>query len=231
MTLQMRYAVYGSVLQCVAVCCSVLQCVAAQHSKCNRPYTNTNSHASVMPIYYTHPHITLFKIVKYKYTYMNTYTLSQDSTLVRYAALQCVAVCCSVLQCVAVCCSVLQCVALCCSVLQRVADLEQPQPTDPHPSHNSAKVRHVALQCVAVYLSVLQYVAACCSVLRRVADLEQPQPIDPHSLHSSASCCVAVCCSVLQCVAVCCSVSQCVAVCCSVLRRVAAAANRPTSVA
>ena len=103
------------------MCCSVLQCVAAQHSKCNRPYTNTNSHASVMPIYYTHPHITLFKIVKYKYTYMNTYTLSQDSTLVRYAVLQCVAVCCSVLQCVAVCCSVLQCVAVCCSMLHYVA--------------------------------------------------------------------------------------------------------------
>jgi len=30
------------------------------------------------------------------------------------------------------------------------------------------------------------------------------------------TCCVAVCCSVLQCVAVCCNVLQCVAICCSV---------------
>jgi len=37
-----------------------------------------------------------------------------------YAALQCVAVCCSVLQCVAMCCIVLHCVAVCCSVLQCV---------------------------------------------------------------------------------------------------------------
>ena len=54
-----------------------------------------------------------------------------------YAALHCVAVCCSVLQRVAVCCSVLQCVALCCTVLQ----------------------------CVALRCNMLQCVAMCCTVL------------------------------------------------------------------
>ena len=69
----------------------------------------------------------------------------------QYAALQCVAACCSVLGSMsprfgiermndlAVCCSVLQCVAVCCSVLQ----------------------------CVAVCCSVLQCAAVCCSVFRK----------------------------------------------------------------
>jgi len=44
----------------------------------------------------------------------------EESCVLVWRVLQCVAVCCSVLQCVAVCCSVLQCVAVCFSLLQCV---------------------------------------------------------------------------------------------------------------
>jgi len=85
-------AVYLSVLQCVALCCSVL---------CLMQYLSVLQYVAV--------NCSLLCLM-----YVTSLSLSLSLSLV----LQSVAICCSVLQCIAVYCSVLQCVAGCCSALQ-----------------------------------------------------------------------------------------------------------------
>jgi len=95
-------AVYRSVLQRVAACCSILQCVAWVVSKHNaRAHNKTRVMLSMR---------------------CNTRVMLSMHFNICRSVLQCVAVCC---QCVAVCCnvllsvavrhSVLQCIAVCCS--------------------------------------------------------------------------------------------------------------------
>jgi len=116
--------------------------------------------------------------------------------------LQCVAVCCNVAECV-VCCSVLQCSTdVCCAVCCRVSRsfFETCCPR----MENSHLKRHELLLC---WICMCYCLETC---------------RDTHG--GSVSCCVAVCCSVLQCVAVCCSVLHnsvdmlCSVMCCIVSR-------------
>jgi len=84
----------GSVLQCVAVCCSVLQCVAIVC--CNVLQCAAACCSLLQCDAKTHHHQ-------------------------GHCEWPQMALCCSVLQCVAACCSVVKCAAVCCSVLQCVA--------------------------------------------------------------------------------------------------------------
>jgi len=134
----------GSVLQCVAVCCSVLQCVAVC---CTCWY--------VTRLAYLWRNLRVPWLIHLRATWLRkdgsivTSRLRLDS----HRLFKCVAVCCSVLQCVAACCSVLQCVAVCCNVSSQAGYALI--------LIDSSSV----LQCVAACCSVLQRVAACCSAL------------------------------------------------------------------
>ena len=91
---------FGSVLYCVAVCCSVLQCVAV----CCSVLQCVAVCCSVLRCV-----AMCFSVV-----------LPCVVCTVCCSVIQYVAVCCSVLQCVTVCCSALRCVAMRCSMLQCV---------------------------------------------------------------------------------------------------------------
>jgi len=90
--------VCGSVLQCVALCCTVLHCVACF-------------------VYFTVLHCVA---VRMNSTMGLPDLIADTEDQVCCRVLQGVAVCGSVLQCVVVCGSVLQCVAASCSKLQCV---------------------------------------------------------------------------------------------------------------
>jgi len=81
------YKFDGSVLQCVAVCCSVLQSVATCYSALQRAVACRVLQCSVVRCF----------VLQY--------------VAVRCRMLQCAVLFCSVLHCVAVCCSALHCVA------------------------------------------------------------------------------------------------------------------------
>jgi len=92
-------AVFGSVLQCVAMCCSVLQCVAVCCSVlqvCCSVLQYVAVCCSVVPTRCSLVKLTWCSVLLFFTMYCNVFQL-----------LQCTVVCCSVLQCVARCCSVL----------------------------------------------------------------------------------------------------------------------------
>jgi len=135
----------GSVLQCVAVCCSVLQCVAvfknAGFRTCwrKRATQGVAGCCSVMQrvaaccsvsksqdggngsATMQRPHGDKSILGAPKISPQSLYLFQRVAVLALYGW-GC-AVCCSVLQRVAACCSMLQRVAACCSVLQHVAVL------------------------------------------------------------------------------------------------------------
>ena len=106
--LELAAAIKGSVLQCVAGCCSVLQCVA----ECCSVLQCVTGCCRVL-----HRMLQCVPVC----------CRVLLCVAVCYKVLQCILMCdtyfpsealsCSVLQCVAECSSVLQCVAVCCSVL------------------------------------------------------------------------------------------------------------------
>jgi len=219
-------AVYGSLLQCVAVCCSV--CIYSVPTASVRTCVCESMSMYVFAVY-------LESVGRYT-TRLYTWCVTG-----RCSVLQCVAACCSVLQGVAVCGSVWHFVAVCCSVLQCVPVCV----STVFQQHRDARVcESMSMYVFTVYLeSVGRYttrlytscVAGCCSVLQCVT----VRCMGWHgvAVYGCVLQCVTVWCSVLQCILrayidtpcnstrsalLCCSVLQCVAVCCSVLQCVAA---------
>ena len=128
-------AVWCSVVQRGAVCCSVFHFAAV--------WCSVVQCGAVWLVFFN----VLYCVVRSRHTRSPVELL--QCVAVRCSALQYVAVRCSVLQCVAVCCSVLQCVAVCCTV---AADSI---------TFYIVAVCCSVLQCVAVCCSALQCAITC----------------------------------------------------------------------
>ena len=102
----------GSVLRCVAVCCSMLLCVFTRETRYLFQVTWEHEDGTT--------DITIAEPIARLEVCCRCCSVLQCVAVCRSVS-QCVTVCCSVLQCVVVCCSVLQCVVVCCSVLQCLA--------------------------------------------------------------------------------------------------------------
>ena len=112
-------AVFCSVLQSVAVCCSVLLCVVYGHTcdACNTQHLWHMQHTALVT-QATHSTCDAGYLDMFSWYFVLVCLSCWFVTAYKVCSLQCVAVCCNVLQCVAVCCSIL---LLCCSVLQCTA--------------------------------------------------------------------------------------------------------------
>ena len=129
---------------------------------------------------------------------IHTYRDSNALAHLAGAAMDCVAVCCSVLQCAAVCCSVLQCVtgdsnALSCLAGAAVARCNHATTTlQPHCNHTATTLQphcnHTATHCICLIatrarlagaaaahckytVTTLQHPAAPCSTLQHITTL------------------------------------------------------------
>jgi len=149
---------WGTVLQCVAVCCSVLQSCVVVSYKTSRlqefPETIEVLCCSVLQC-------------------VAVCCSVLQCVAVCYCAVYCAAVCCSVLQCVAVCCSVLQCVAVCCRLQRFPESIEMPFPEREGCMYTQV-LHHTATHCntlqhTAAHCNTLQHTATHCNTLQHTA--------------------------------------------------------------
>jgi len=141
-------AVWYSVLQCVAVCCSVLQWLVRQRNEACATHECVMLPTLMSHVTWVHckrekhrceqcAEVVCCNVLQYAAVYCSVLQSGivwcsllqcvdvkhylwhrRSDTTRKCAVLECAAVCCSVLQCATTCWSVLECAAVCCSVLQ-----------------------------------------------------------------------------------------------------------------
>ena len=140
---------FGSVLQCIVVCCNLLQCFTISSRRvflyclCRKKYGGVAGNVAAVCCSMLRCAVACYSVLQ--------------CIAVCHNVVQRVAVCCHVLQCVAVYDSMLQCVAVCCGVVQCGSVLQ------------CALVSCCVVLCIAARCRVMHCVAVCCSVLQRVA--------------------------------------------------------------
>jgi len=177
-------AVWCSVLQCGAACCSVMQRVAVWCSVLPKV-------CAIAILYHEWSGKLIFAKFYLVADKIARYDIHHHYSTDYPQILPHVSVWCSVLQCVAVCCSVSQCIAV--SLLRNTLN--------PITVHLATHKFYSESQRVTMCCSVLQHVSVCCSQLATKYTIYNYCSSDyPQILP-----CISVCCNVLQCVAVCCS--------------------------